>query len=46
MAADDGVTDVEQATEAVGGDVARLSKREIENGSTFRSRQEIFGQVT
>lgn len=36
-------TDVEQAAEAAGDDVARLSKREIGSGPIFQPRQEIDG---
>ncbi len=46
VTADGGVTDVEQAAEAVGGDAARPSQREIGNGSTFWSRQEIIRRET
>ena len=46
VATADGVTGVEQAAEAVGDDVARLSKREIGNGSVFQPRQEIDGLET
>ena len=47
-AADDGAADLEQLSEAVSADVGRnyLSKGEIENGSTFQSRQESDGQGT
>ncbi|KIX01211.1 uncharacterized protein Z518_08936 [Rhinocladiella mackenziei CBS 650.93] len=46
VSADDDVAKIEQAAEAAGGDAARLSKREIENGSTSRSRQESNEQET
>ncbi|KIX03740.1 uncharacterized protein Z518_07293 [Rhinocladiella mackenziei CBS 650.93] len=47
-AAVDGAADMEQLAEAVSGDVGcnYLSKEEIENGTTFQSRQESDGQKT
>ncbi len=47
-AADDGAADMELLAETVSGDIGRnyLSEEEIENGSTFQSRQESDGQET
>ncbi|MCJ1282889.1 hypothetical protein MMC26_002215 [Xylographa opegraphella] len=47
-AADDGAADMELLAETVSGDVGRnsLSEEEIENRSTFQSRQESDGQET
>ncbi|KAI9793928.1 MAG: hypothetical protein M1816_007180 [Peltula sp. TS41687] len=46
VATDDDATDVEQAAEAAGDDIARLSKREIGSASIFQPRQEIDGLET
>lgn len=44
VAVDDGVSGLEQDAEAVRDDTAHLSKRGIENTSTFRSKMEIRTQ--